>query len=73
MIDDTILYDSKAEDDLEKTISQPDILEQNISIEKSEDDFLEELPSKSFELDEHEPEPEQEEEEEGEIGIFAIG
>lgn len=70
MIDDTIMNDSKTEDECDNTLSQPDILEQNISVEKSEDDFLEELPSKS-DLDEREPEPEQEEEEE--IGIFAIG
>lgn len=71
MIDDTIMNDSRTEDECDNVLSQPDILEQNISLEKSEDDILEELPTNSFELAECEPEPEQEEEEE--LGIFAIG
>lgn len=58
-------------------MNEPDIVEQNISQidishEKSEDDFLEELPSKSSEIDELEL-PTEKGGEEKEIGIPAIG
>ena len=67
------MNDSKIEDERNIALNQIDTLEQNVSIEKSEDDFLEELPEKSFESAEHETEQEPEEEEEEEIGNFVIG
>lgn len=75
MIDATILNESKTDDDCENEFSQPDILEQNICLEKSietvveadDDLMLEELPSKSLELVDGADEVEEQEEEE--IGL----
>lgn len=76
MIDATIFNESKTDGDCENEFSQPDILEQNICLEKSietvvetdDDLMLEEVPSKSFDLNNDDAE-EVEEQEEEEIGL----
>lgn len=75
VIDETIVNDSKTEEDSGNDFSQPDILEQSIVMEEVEEkvaetvgdedeDILEEVQSQSLEI-EDEPEEGEEEEEEG--------
>lgn len=71
MIDATVFSESKTDDDCENEFSQPDILEQNICLEKTiqtvgetdDDLMLNEIPSESLQLnndDEHADEQERE-------------
>lgn len=75
VIDATIFNESKTHEESENEFSQPDILEQNISLEKSietvveadDDLMLEEEPLKTLELENDGDDVEEQEEEE--IGL----